>query len=431
MSLAFFAPGAPADPPLAHYKRLLGTAAAGAAPVWHLDPANASLLLRGLSELAERGIRALTIELAATDHADDRTEIPGEGELVPLLRRALQKKPADFALEIRLSTGRAYVLPPPSLDISTNDLCGLKCVMCGNRNTRRDPLTIAPETVRDLLSQAARWGIRRVALTGAGEPFRDPEMLAHVDHAAALGQLVTITTNGLPVTDAIAERFAAIPSSISVSIHGATDDLHDAITGVPGSGAHAWTAIRRLAAARDRSGQRRLSVNVSSVIQRANVHEIEALVRRSRAEGCDGHNLQPINLQHGHFRGDLVLRRDDAGAMAALWPTPEQAPALDRLFEALPAFVHVRTAPDRLALFRRYFADTRREALGVSCRVGEQFLAVDHRGRIKPCYRLPWDMGDARLTRVQELWNSRAYVRTRAVVAACPLTCMNNCFFRK
>lgn len=431
MSLQFFAPGAPADPPLAHYKRLLGTAGADAAPVWHLDPANVHLLLRGVSELAQRGVRRLALELAAEDQAEDRTRIPHEGELVPAMRRALQKKAADFELTFRLSTGRPYVLPPPSLDISTNDLCGLKCVMCGNRNTRRDPLTIAPETVRDLLGQAARWGIKRVALTGAGEPFRDFEMLAHVELAASLGQLVTITTNGLPVTDAIAEKFAGIPSSISVSIHGATEAQHDAITGVPGSATHAWTAIRRLAGARDRSGLRHLSVNVSSVIQRANVHEIEALVRRSQDEGCDGHNLQPINLQHGHFRAGEVVRRDDAMAMAALWPTAEQAPELDRLFEALPSYSHLRTTPERLALFRRYFADTSREALGVTCRVGEQFLAVDHRGRIKPCYRLPWDMGDARLTRVQELWNSRAYARTRAVVAACPLTCMNNCFFRK
>ena len=86
---------------------------------------------------------------------------------------------------------------------------------------------------------------------------------------------------------------------------------------------------------------------------------------------------------------------------------------------------------ERLALVRRYFRDSSREALGVACRVGEAFLAVDHRGQIKPCYRLPWSHGDARLVDVRALWNSKAYARTRAQVDACPLTCLNNCFFRE
>ncbi|TMQ14648.1 MAG: hypothetical protein E6J90_26665 [Deltaproteobacteria bacterium] len=91
----------------------------------------------------------------------------------------------------------------------------------------------------------------------------------------------------------------------------------------------------------------------------------------------------------------------------------------------------LHASPERLALMRRYFHDSSREALGVACRVGEAFLAVDHRGQIRPCYRLPWSHGDARLTSVRALWNSRAYQRTRAQVDACPLTCLNNCFFRK
>ena len=65
-----------------------------------------------------------------------------------------------------------------------------------------------------------------------------------------------------------------------------------------------------------------------------------------------------------------------------------------------------------------------------STEINEAFLAVDHKGQIKPCYRLPWSHGDARLASVRALWNSQAYARTRAQVDACPLTCLNNCFFR-
>lgn len=307
--------------------------------------------------------------------------------------------------------------------------------MCGNRATTRDPHTITVPQVRSLMEQAAAWGVRRVALTGAGEPFRDPAMLDHIRHANALGHLVTITTNGFPVSEKIATELAERVLSVSVSIHGATDATHDAITGVAKAGENAWRAVRRMARARAARGGSKLRVNVSTVIQRANVHEIAALVRRAREEGCDGVNIQPVNLQHGSFHEGRIVRRDDRLRGAHLWPD-DRAGDLASLFDELAelraeygAFVHA--TPERLELLRRYFVDSSREALQVACRVGEAFLAVDHRGEIKPCYRLPWSHGDARLTSVQAVWNSQAYARTRALIDACPLTCMNNCFFRE
>jgi MoaA/NifB/PqqE/SkfB family radical SAM enzyme len=440
--VTFFPDVTPAEPSarLGEYKRALARAAGAAtAPdadpvVWRLDPANASLLGRAVSELAARGVRRMRVVLAAEDVDEHTTDVAAEGGLVPALRAAEHRRPDTLEVALALSTGRPYVLPPPALDVSTNDLCGLKCVMCANRNVRRDPHTISPETVRDLVTEAAAWGIRRVALTGAGEPFRDPEMLDHVELASSLGHLVNVTTNGLPVSESVAARLARVHASVSVSIHGADLGTHDRITGAPGSAEHAWAAVRRLVRARDSTPGSRLSVAVSTVIQRANVSQIEALVRRSRSEGCDRHNLQPVNLQHGSLRDGRVLRRDDDRLMAELWPASDQAPELDRLFGWLVEYRRgggpVSASPERLELFRRYFADPSREALSVSCLVGERFLAVDHRGRIRPCYRLPWDMGDARLRGVRRVWNSVAYSRVRAIVASCPLTCMNNCFFR-
>lgn len=441
-----FARGTPEAPgaALAAVRATLGSHEAPGALRWHVDPGNLGLLSRTLRELAELPAGqapAITVVLAAEDLADDRTLVAREGELVPTLRRLhdeVQRGESSKgpSLRFELTSGRPYFLPPPALDISTNDLCGLACNMCGNRAAVRDPHTITAEQVRALVEQAAAWGIRRVALTGAGEPFRDPAMLDHIRHANSLGHLVTITTNGFPISEKIATALAERVLSVSVSIHGATDATHDAITGVAKAGENAWRAVRRMARARAARSGSKLRVNVSTVIQRDNVHEIAALVRRARDEGCDGVNIQPVNLQHGSFHEGAIVRRDDHLRMAHLWPGRDQAAALGALFDELTqlraehgAFVHA--TPERLDLLRRYFVDSSREALQVACRVGEAFLAVDHRGDIKPCYRLPWSHGDARITRVQAVWNSQAYARTRALIDACPLTCMNNCFFRE
>ncbi|HEY4117159.1 MAG TPA: radical SAM protein [Byssovorax sp.] len=427
MTIALFEMGTPEEPGAA-LSRVRGALDAEGALRWHVDLGNVGLLARAVRESP----RPIDVVLRARDEAHDRTVVDDEGELVPTLRRLHEAG----SVSLSLSTGRRYHLPPPALDISTNDLCGLQCSMCGNRATKRDPLTISAAEVRALIAEAASWGVRRVALTGAGEPFRDPDMLDHVRYANGLGHLVTITSNGFPISEAVAGELAERVLSVSISIHGADDATHDAIVGVPTAADHAWRAVARMVSAkRARGDLSKLSVNVSTVIQRQNLAEIPALVRRARDAGCDGVNIQPVNLQHGFLSAARVVRRDDVGAIAAMWPERAQAAELDRVFDELAAlkeehgrFVH--TSRERLALFRRYFDDSSREALGVACRVGEAFLAVDHRGSIKPCYRLPWSHGDARLTSVRALWNSQAYAETRALVDACPLTCMNNCFFR-
>lgn len=398
---------------------------------FHVDPGNLGKLSRAARE-APPG--TLEVILEATDLAHDQTQVADEAHLVPTLRR-LRK---ELGVRLTMSNGRPYVLPPPALDISTNDLCGLECNMCGNRATERDPQSMSSDEVRGLIAEAAAWGIRRVALTGAGEPFRDKNMLGYVRYANELGHLVTITSNGFPISETIATELAQRMISVSISIHGAEDATHEAITGVAKAGHNAWRAIDRMVAARDARPGSKLAVNISTVIQRANFAEIPALVRRGRAAGVNGINIQPVNLQHGHFRGpdNDVIRRDDLVLMAKLWPGRDQHAALDSMFDELLVLRGelgpvLHATPERIELMRRYFKDSSKRSLGVACRVGESFLAVDHRGSIKPCYRLPWSHGDARLKSLRALWNSAAYSQTRAQVDACPLTCLNNCFFRE
>ena len=132
--LSLFEAGTPDEPgmALAVYRRERARLAAGAPVRWHVDPGNIGLLSRAIRELPEAAERRFEIVLAADDAAPDQTWVRHESVLVPTLRRlrdAALHEGLDLAF--RMTTGRDYVLPPPALDISTNDLCGLECNMCG------------------------------------------------------------------------------------------------------------------------------------------------------------------------------------------------------------------------------------------------------------------------------------------------------------
>jgi len=422
--------------------RARAAVATGRPLVWHIDPTNMGLLADIVRERSPSGRASrtpgasrttdsatITAVLRAVDEAPDRTVVADEATLVPTLRRL-----RELGVALQLSTGRPYVLPPPAVDISTNDLCGLACVMCKNRAPTRDPRTMAPTHVRAIFTEVAAWGVTRIALTGAGEPFRDPEMLAYIAEASALGLRVNVTTNGFPVSKALATELARHTVSVSVSVHGLTPAVHEAIVGVPKSSANALRAVRRLIAARD-ARPSKLLVNVSTVVQRQNITEVAPLARWAKEVGCNGFNVQPVNLQHGAIEGERISRRDDVQLLSTLWPLRKDAALLRTMSADLAAIgkLHPRflnVSEERLELFQRYFHSSSREALGVSCRVGETFLAVDHRGAIKPCYRLPWSRGDAREVSLRMVWNSAVYGETRKMITACPLTCMNNCFSR-
>ena len=192
-----FEGGTPDEPglALAAYQR---AREAGPELRWHVDPGNLGLLSRAVRELSAppsadaddlrskklpSSPRTLEVIVRADDIAEDETMVAHEGDLAPTLRRLRGILP--FALT--MTNGRPYTLPPPALDITTNDLCGLACNMCGNRATSRDPHTISAADVDTLIEEAAAWGVRRVALTGAGEPFRDPAMLGHIRHGEVIG----------------------------------------------------------------------------------------------------------------------------------------------------------------------------------------------------------------------------------------------------
>ena len=116
--------------------------------------------------------------------------------------------------------------------------CNLHCVMCYTDCFNR------PEAIRQELSTAdilrimdelAEAGTLELCLTG-GEPLARPDFFQLYEHAIRCGFLVTVFSNGTLITEAHADRFAALrPHRIEISLHGMTRETFERITQGQGS----------------------------------------------------------------------------------------------------------------------------------------------------------------------------------------------------
>ncbi len=167
-----------------------------------------------------------------------------------------------------------------TLVIETGILCNNRCVFCYQRGYRaipEYPKLVPGEEVRERMRWGLANGFDEVSLTG-GEPTVRPDFLELVRYAREIGyRRMAITTNGwrLASPDFFQEACAAGLTSLGVSIHGPTAEIHDAATGHPGSFLRAQQTIRNAVATHGSS--RPIRLNTFTVIHRGNVDRLSEM----------------------------------------------------------------------------------------------------------------------------------------------------------
>jgi MoaA/NifB/PqqE/SkfB family radical SAM enzyme len=111
--------------------------------------------------------------------------------------------------------------------------CNLHCVMCYTDCFNR-PDAIRQELSTDeilrIMDELAEAGTLELCLTG-GEPLARSDFFQLSEHAIHCGFLVTVFSNGTLITEAHADRFAALrPHRIEISLHGMTRETFERIT---------------------------------------------------------------------------------------------------------------------------------------------------------------------------------------------------------
>jgi len=167
--------------------------------------------------------------------------------------------------------------------------------MCSYWRTDRGPELTTVELLK-LLKDLKALGCLKVHLSG-GEIFLRSDILEILEKARVLGFKVNITTNGTMIDRKIARRLIKLKlNSITLSLDGSRQGLHDSIRGVNGAYRKMMEGLRNLNAARaEKGGKTKFRIN--SVLQRDNFRNIPEIVTLAGRMGIHEVCVMPVDAK--------------------------------------------------------------------------------------------------------------------------------------
>lgn len=158
-------------------------------------------------------------------------------------KRALRLQHTKLVNLFRLQGGWSY--QPLAVSFTLTGACNLRCAMCDTRSTSGIYLD-ANLVINTLDEIAARWWWKKPVIHFiGGEPFLHRALPDLVSHAAGHGFSVTLTTNGVLLSEFAGLLLENRVKHLTVSIDG-PEELHDTIRGVHGTYQKALAGVRAL-----------------------------------------------------------------------------------------------------------------------------------------------------------------------------------------
>jgi radical SAM protein with 4Fe4S-binding SPASM domain len=314
-----------------------------------LDPAGPAWLLvqRDAADRLRRWQQGAILEPADSSHLAD--------ELAAIARPTALNAPVGQ--------------PQKQLYIELLNACNLRCSHCYNHSgdPTRPRYKLDYDMLIRLFDEAVDMGVSSVTFSG-GEPLMRRDLFDLIAAARERKFLVKIVTNGTLITPAKAEKLAASGAYLDMSLEGATAETHDRLRGA-GSFEKSMRGLDNLRAA---GGVPYLIF--SMVMNRANRHELDAMVALCRRHGVA--MLQVLFLTYqGRAIGawdDLHLSRGEVGELCT---------EVFDLQQALSGEIVVENEVVSTALKALIFGG---RAGNYSCSVGSQYR-IDYAGNVHPC----------------------------------------------
>ncbi|MCZ7573343.1 MAG: radical SAM protein [Ardenticatenaceae bacterium] len=210
--------------------------------------------------------------------------------------------------------------PRPVVVWAVTKACNLRCVHCyasADARPAEGELTYAEGIA--LLDDLRAFGVPAVLFSG-GEPLVRPKTPDLIAYAQSIGLSCTLSTNGVLIDEAMADRLAALGLKYAgISLDG-IERRHDKLRGKAGAFAATLAAI-------DRCRARGIKVGLRFTVHALNQEDLDAIF-----DLCLEHDIQRLCIYHLAYAGR-------GGKMQKVDLTSEQTRSVvDRIFELTQHF---------------------------------------------------------------------------------------------
>ena len=285
----------------------------------------------------------------------------------------------------RLRSARRFL----TVRMDTTNRCNLRCRMCPMRLADRDPDRVWADIDRGLFDRIRRQVFplaRRVGLSCGAEPFCNPDFeyyLAELYRADV--PVREVVTNGTLMGDAQTDALLRYPpTSLTVSIDGASPETHASIRG----GADLGAVLDAVAGLVRRREGRFPMVSFSMTLQRSNLHELPGVLGLAADTGAVSVGVVPLVPYEGLGMADQALE-----------------PGSDQVRRA------VASARATAAELGVELVEPSDDGSAKSCPYVRDWVYIDPQGLVNPCPY--WDtskpLGDLRRQDFRDIWQGPEY----------------------
>lgn len=289
--------------------------------------------------------------------------------------------------------------------------CNLACAHCRRLESNEAGVAdLSTSQAETLIEQVAELGRRQpqmpVLVFSGGEPLCRTDLFHLTDKARQQGIIPALATNGTLIDAAKAKQIHdSGVVRVSVSLDGATADVHDRMRQVPGAFDRALEGIRRLR-------EQRVPFQINVTLTKHNAGQLEDVYGLALSLGAVGLHifmLVPVGCGRELADTDMLSPREYEQNL-------QDVHALESRSQMQ---VKVTCGPHYERVKRQLQIGTgAANPQSKGCLAGLAVLFVNHRGDVYPCGYLPVQCGNILDRRLSHVWDeSKDLARMRDVAA--------------
>jgi len=295
--------------------------------------------------------------------------------------------------------------------------CNLACQHCrAEAQPERAPDELSTEECLRVLDDILS-AYRPVLILTGGEPLYRPDLFEIASYAVQRGARVCLASNGTLIDDAMAQRIRDVGvKRVSISLDGATPEVHDTFRGIPG----AWAGALRGAEALMKAG---VEVQFNITVAQHNKHQIPAIVRLAEERGataCHLFVLVPVGCGVQIADREMLSADEIEAVLEWLYDISERttvevratcAPMYHRIMRQKGGAGAVARARAAAAAALGHGGSHQghpgnRAAGARGCLAGSGVCFISHSGNVQPCGYLPLVAGSVRRQSFADIWEN-------------------------